>query len=195
LITHIRQHATYANVMASIALFLALGGTGYALSLPRNSVGTAQLKKNAVTGPKIKKNAVTTAKVRKNAINGVKVKNRSLAAVDLKVGQILVWGGTYDSGLAYPRYSVVYQDGSSYVATRPIAAGEDPSAGGGWREFAARGPQGDPGQDGTFAASGYHEDAMCVNELTGAVTSPAHSGLETCDDVTENAIEVVVKDH
>jgi hypothetical protein len=42
MMTRIRQHASYANVMATIAVFLALGGTGYALSLPRNSVGTAQ---------------------------------------------------------------------------------------------------------------------------------------------------------
>jgi hypothetical protein len=194
MITHIRQHATYANVMATIALFLALGGTGYALSLPRNSVGTSQLKKNAVTGPKIKKNAITTSKVRRNAINGVKVKNGSLVGVDIKKGQILVWRGTYDSGLGYPRYSVVYQAGSSYVATRAIAVGEDPTAGGGWQEFAAQGPPGAPGQDGTFSTSGYHEDPVCVNKVTGALSSPAHSGRAACD-VTENAIVVVVKNH
>jgi hypothetical protein len=74
MIKRILQRASYANVMATIAVFLALGGTGYALSLPRNSVGTVQLKKNAVTSPKIKKSAITTAKVRKSAITGVKVK-------------------------------------------------------------------------------------------------------------------------
>src|SRR3954465_8130982 len=31
---------TYTNVMSSIAVFLAIGGTSYALTLPRNSVGT-----------------------------------------------------------------------------------------------------------------------------------------------------------
>ena len=42
-------------VVALIALFVALGGTGYAaLKLPANSVGTKQLKKNAVTGAKVK---------------------------------------------------------------------------------------------------------------------------------------------
>jgi hypothetical protein len=194
MMTRILQRASYANVMATIAVFLALGGTGYALSLPRNSVGTAQLKKNAVTGPKIKKNAVTTSKVRKNAIKGVKVKNGSLAAVDLKKGQILVWRGTYDGGLAYPRYSVVHEDGSSYVATRAIAAGEDPAAGEGWQQFAAQGPPGAPGQDGTFSTSGYHEDTVCVNKLTGAMSIPAHSERAACD-VTENAIVVVVKNH
>ncbi len=42
-----------AFVISLIALFVALGGTTYAAtSLPKNSVGTKQLKKNAVTGPK-----------------------------------------------------------------------------------------------------------------------------------------------
>jgi hypothetical protein len=41
---------TYANVMATIAVFVALGGTGYAASrIPRHSVGHAQLRTNAVT--------------------------------------------------------------------------------------------------------------------------------------------------
>ena len=41
-----------------MALFIALGGTGYAaIKLPANSVGTKQLKKNAVTLQKIKPSA------------------------------------------------------------------------------------------------------------------------------------------
>ena len=54
-----------ALVISLIALFIALGGTSYAAitSLPKNSVGTKQLKKNAVTGVKIKDGAVTAAKI------------------------------------------------------------------------------------------------------------------------------------
>jgi hypothetical protein len=37
-----------------LALFLAMSGTAYAATLPRNSVGTAQLKANAVTSAKVK---------------------------------------------------------------------------------------------------------------------------------------------
>lgn len=40
-----RPRITYANVMATIAVFIALGGTSYAVSkLPRNSVGTEQVR-------------------------------------------------------------------------------------------------------------------------------------------------------
>jgi len=51
-----RRHLTYANVVASLALFLALGGAAFAATqLPRNSVGTGQLKAEAVTAGKIAK--------------------------------------------------------------------------------------------------------------------------------------------
>lgn len=50
----LRRHFTYANAAATIALFVALGGTSYAaFSLPASSVGTKQLKNGAVTKAKL----------------------------------------------------------------------------------------------------------------------------------------------
>jgi hypothetical protein len=41
--------------MATVAVFVALGGTSYAaITLPRNSVGSNQLKRNAVTSTDVK---------------------------------------------------------------------------------------------------------------------------------------------
>jgi hypothetical protein len=57
---------TYANVMSSAAVFLVLaGGTAIAANqmLPKNSVGTKQIKANSITGAKIKNGAVSGAKV------------------------------------------------------------------------------------------------------------------------------------
>ena len=60
-----------ATVIATIALLVALAGTGYAASaLPANSVGNKQLQNNAVTSPK--------------------VKNHSLLRVDFASGQVPV---------------------------------------------------------------------------------------------------------
>jgi hypothetical protein len=43
-----------ATVLASLALFVALGGAGYAaVTLPRSSVGTPQLRQNAVVSAKV----------------------------------------------------------------------------------------------------------------------------------------------
>jgi hypothetical protein len=49
---------TYANVISTIALFVALGGTSYAVA--RNSIGTAQLRTNAVTSAKVKNGSLRT---------------------------------------------------------------------------------------------------------------------------------------
>jgi hypothetical protein len=57
----IGRHLTFANVIACVALFVALGGAGYAATrLPRNSVGTRQLKKGAVTPAKLNSAAKAT---------------------------------------------------------------------------------------------------------------------------------------
>ena len=48
-----------ALIVSCAALAVALGGTGYAITaLPKNSVGTAQIKNSAVTGAKIKAGSV-----------------------------------------------------------------------------------------------------------------------------------------
>ena len=74
----LRKRLTFSNVIALLALFIALGGTSYAVTaLPKNSVGTQQLKKNAVTG--------------------VKVKNGSLSSADFAAGTLLK-GDTGASG-------------------------------------------------------------------------------------------------
>jgi hypothetical protein len=49
-----KPRLTYANVTATAPLFLALGGSAYAVtSVPKNSVGTRQLRKGAVTAQKL----------------------------------------------------------------------------------------------------------------------------------------------
>ena len=51
----LRAKLTFSNVVALVALFVALSGAAYAaIQLPKNSVGTRQLKKGAVTKAKIK---------------------------------------------------------------------------------------------------------------------------------------------
>lgn len=50
LLSFLRSRLTYANVVASVALFVALGGISYAaVTLPARSVGRAQLRDGAVT--------------------------------------------------------------------------------------------------------------------------------------------------
>jgi hypothetical protein len=63
---------TFSNVIACIALFVALGGASYAaLKLPKNSVGAKQLKKGAVTGAKIKNGTISGRKLARGAAGTV----------------------------------------------------------------------------------------------------------------------------
>jgi hypothetical protein len=63
-----------ATLIACVALFVALGGTGYAaFSLPKNSVGSKQLKNNAVTTGKLKNGAVTAGKIKNGAVTAGKI--------------------------------------------------------------------------------------------------------------------------
>lgn len=71
----VRARVSYANAMSTVAVFLALGGGAYALSVPRHSVGRAQLKRNAVTASKVKNHSLSTADFKRGklpALGGVR---------------------------------------------------------------------------------------------------------------------------
>src|SRR5437763_16331450 len=68
MLARLASRLTYANVMATVAVFLALGGGAYAaLDLPKNSVGTKQLKNHAVTPKKVSPKAVKLFKGQRGA--------------------------------------------------------------------------------------------------------------------------------
>lgn len=70
LLSRVRARLSYANVSASLALFIALGGTTYAAtSLPRNSVGSKQIRTNAVGASELRPNAVRSTEIRNRSIN------------------------------------------------------------------------------------------------------------------------------
>jgi hypothetical protein len=64
---------TYANVIASLALFIALGGAAVAAGLPKNSVGPKQIKKGAVTAKAIRSKAVRSGKIAPKAVTAGKL--------------------------------------------------------------------------------------------------------------------------
>jgi len=73
---------TYANVVATIALFGVLTGGAYAaFRAPVNSVGSRQLKAKSVTQGKIANGAVTGGKIEAEAITGANIKMSDLGTV------------------------------------------------------------------------------------------------------------------
>ncbi len=88
MLTAVRQRLTYSNVIATMALFLALGGVAVAAGLPRNSVGANQLKRNAVTAAKIRKQAVTSAKLAPKSVIGGKLAENSVGPGNIGNGAV-----------------------------------------------------------------------------------------------------------
>jgi hypothetical protein len=69
-----------AMVVACIALTVALGGVSYAATLPRNSVGTAQLKRGAVTAVKVRRNTLTGTQINEARLGRVPSAARATTA-------------------------------------------------------------------------------------------------------------------
>jgi hypothetical protein len=81
---------TYANVAATLALFLALsGGVVYAAGgLGKNAVKSKNIAANAVKAKNIAANAVTGGKIKKETITPGKLKKASLTRQNLAAGTL-----------------------------------------------------------------------------------------------------------
>ena len=62
------KHMTYANLMASIAVFVALGGTGYAAV----KINGKNIKNKSIAGKKLKNRTITGGKISKGTISSLK---------------------------------------------------------------------------------------------------------------------------
>ena len=76
-----------ALVVASLALFLALGGVGYAaLNIPAGSIKSSHLAKGSVKMSEIARNAVGRSELATSAVTSGDVANGSLKSADLATG-------------------------------------------------------------------------------------------------------------
>jgi hypothetical protein len=81
----IRKHFSYANVMSTFGVFIALGlGSAYAA----DKIGSKDIAKNAVKSKHVKGKAVKTKHIAKGAVNSKKVADRSLLSVDFAPNQL-----------------------------------------------------------------------------------------------------------
>jgi hypothetical protein len=86
----VRKRLTYANVVSSLALFIALSGaTAFAVQqLPEKSVGERQLRPGAVTASKLRKNAVTAPKIKAEAVKSGKLANGAVQVNKIGTGAV-----------------------------------------------------------------------------------------------------------
>src|SRR4051812_44718336 len=67
MLRQITSRLTYANVIATIALLLALGGTSYAVA----KLSGKNLKNHSVAGKKLKKNTLTGRQINESKLGSV----------------------------------------------------------------------------------------------------------------------------
>jgi hypothetical protein len=86
----VQKRLTYANVVATLALFIALGGaSAYAVGqLPAKSIGARQLRPGAITADKIRKHAVTAPKIEALAVKTGKIANGAVREEKLANGAV-----------------------------------------------------------------------------------------------------------
>lgn len=73
----IRKMVTFSNVIAVIALFVALGGSVYAAG----KINGKQIKKNSIPGNRLKPASITGKQIKANSLTGKQVKGSSLSGV------------------------------------------------------------------------------------------------------------------
>ncbi len=82
MIRRTRLNFTYANVVATLALFIALGGSSYAaIKLPRNSVGSAQIRAKAVGGSELAPRSVTSRTINDRSVGIDDISTRAKATL------------------------------------------------------------------------------------------------------------------
>ncbi len=92
----LRDKLTYANVISTLCLFMLLGGGAYAATkLPKNSVGTKQIKNGAITGKKIKQGTIDAGKLTPSAVATLKGTKGDAGAVGPQGPQGTTNGGAY----------------------------------------------------------------------------------------------------
>ena len=76
-LTSIRRHLTFANAMASIAVFIALGGGAYAAV----HVNGKNIKTGSIAGKKLKNHTIAGKKLKNNTLGGKQINEGKLATV------------------------------------------------------------------------------------------------------------------
>ena len=104
----VRRRLSYANVMATVAVFAALGGGAYAAKLGKGSVGPKQLKAKAVKTAKIANGAVTAPKLANGAVTAPKLAADSVIAGKVAAGAV----GLSDTN---PSLHQICPDATSYI--------------------------------------------------------------------------------
>jgi hypothetical protein len=165
MLNRISSRLTYANVMATLALFIALGGGAYAaIKLPANSVGTKQIRNKAVTPRKLSPAAIALFKGQKGD-----------AGPTGPIGPV---------GPAGPRGADGTNATSTPLTSEPwhvVGTSGEPAYGAGWTTFPHTHDEATADGLGTWdpnaPAAQFYKDALGIVHIRGWVVNTAGSGF------------------
>ncbi len=83
-----RERLSYANVIATAALFLAFGGGAYAVSIGKNEVGSREIENAAVRSQEIKDDDVRAGDIEANAVGASEVAEGQLTGAEIADGAV-----------------------------------------------------------------------------------------------------------
>ena len=162
----LRHHLTYANVMATTAMFIALGGGA---AWAANEWGSANIRDDTLQSRDLKDNAgvksgdVVNDTVRGGGLIGGDIRSNTLRGPDIlesSLGKVpdadtvdgldssqlsFTWRGPWRSDTEYAERDAVSHAGSSYIAVQQNSGTEPGTDDKVWEVMAS---EGDPGQDG-----------------------------------------------
>ena len=175
-----RPRLSYSNSVATLALFIALGGSSYAAlrvtgrNIVNNTVTSSDLRNNGVLGKDIRKSTIRSSDIRNNDVRGSDVRNGTLTGRDVRDGSIGLVDLAADArgeGSAGPP-GPAGPAGPTGPAGPAGPAGGDGAAGGG----------GDPGatagsSSGTNPSATPEDDINLFTIASHAITTPAAGKL------------------
>ena len=202
MLDQVRRRLSYANVLSTVAVFLALGGTSYAAV----SITGRDVENSSLTGHDVEDASLTGRDIRNSSLTGLQVKHSSLGTTDIANGALLskdfkagelpagAQGPSGERGDAGETGSTGAQgvdglDGAAGTAGAPGADGLDGAAG-------TAGAPGADGLDGAAGTAGAPGTGLTSGRLNDVAVNdpPKHTFFGSAMGVANgNATESVVQ--
>jgi hypothetical protein len=107
--------------MATVAVFLALGGGAYALNLGRNSVGAKQIRTNAVRAAEIQAGQVGAAEIGDGQVGAAEIGDGQVGSAEIGAGQVQPGDVAAALGLSCPGATLYHEGACIETAARAIS--------------------------------------------------------------------------
>jgi hypothetical protein len=99
-LTQVRKALTFSNIVACLALFIALGGSVYAAG----KINGKQIKPSSLPGNRLKAKTITAHRIKPNTLTGQQVKDGALTGKEINQGTLT---GISAAALASVHYETV----------------------------------------------------------------------------------------